>query len=428
MTHQWSISHVTGGKLTTPIDVLVARLAAGQWGVVTVAQLLECGLSRRAVEIRVAQGHLHRLYRGVYAVGHPNLTREGRFLAAVLACGPGAVLSHYSAAALHELVRWDGRPFDVSAPTKRAHPRVNCHRPTTIERTLVQGIPVTPKLRTVIDLARVADEATVKRALRQAKFTEAELEQLPRTIFDLGAVRTRSEPEDHVFDRIVRAGLEPPEVNPPYRLPSGTVYPDLRWPALRLIVEVDSKAWHADPIAQLADAQRQAELEAEGERVLRTTDAQVQRGPALFFARLRAAGVRDASARGLVDFPRHRWKIHQTRPLGGARGRDRHAGARGARRLRARRGARRASSCGRVAHRSSRRGARRGASCAAPRAARCAGARGEWASRAVRAPGARGEGASCAASRTVRCAGARGERAPRAARYSGAPDRAGWAP
>jgi hypothetical protein len=291
MPRDWWVNHLTGGKVTTPVDLRVAKLAAGQWGVVTMAQLRECGLSRREVEVRVGQGHLHPLYRGVYAVGHHNVAQEGRFLAAVLACGPNAVLSHYSAAALHELVKWDGRPFDVSAPTKRERPRIKAHRPTEIERTVVKGIPVTPKLRTVIDLARVVDDATVKRALRAAKFSAAELERLPKRILDLGAVPTRSPLEDRVYDFVVKSGLEPPLSNPPYRLPGRTVYPDLYWPHLRLVVEVDSLEWHDDPLARLDDANRQAELEAAGERVLRVTSADMKQ-PVRVLARLRAAGVR----------------------------------------------------------------------------------------------------------------------------------------
>src|SRR6187200_3718059 len=117
MASQWSLNPVEGGQVITPVDFMVARLAAGQWGVVTYAELLACGLSPKAIEIRVTRGNLFPLYRGVYAVGNPNISTEGRFLAAVKACGPDAVLSHYSAAALHELIRWDGRPFDVSAPS-----------------------------------------------------------------------------------------------------------------------------------------------------------------------------------------------------------------------------------------------------------------------------------------------------------------------
>ena len=145
-----------------------------------------------------------------------------------------------------------------------------------------------PKLRTVIDLARVAEDATVKRALRAAKFSVAELERLPRRILDLGAVPTRSPLEDRVYDLVVGSRLERPQSNPPYRLAKRTVYPDLYWPHLRLIVEVDSREWHDDPLARLDDAERQAELEAAGERVLRVTSADM-RNPRRVLARLRAA-------------------------------------------------------------------------------------------------------------------------------------------
>lgn len=293
MAKAWSLTSLHGIQLTTPADVLVARLAAGQWGVVTIGDLLACGLSYKEVLGRVRRGWLHPLYRGVYAVGHPNISTEGRFLAAAVACGPRAVLSHFSAACLHDLLKWDGRPYDVTAPTKRTHPRIKAHRAKTIERVVVKGIPVTPKLRTVIDLSKTADEKTVKRALRQAKFSKRELELLPRGILDLGAVATRSPLEDRVHDLVIKAGLRPPEVNARYRLPTRTVYPDLYWPELRLIVEVDSREWHDDPLARLDDAQRQAELEMMGERVLRVTSEQLRR-PHEVIARLRAAGVPDA--------------------------------------------------------------------------------------------------------------------------------------
>jgi hypothetical protein len=204
-------------------------------------------------------------------------------------------LSHYSAAALHCLLRWDGRPFEITAPTKHSHPRIEAHRSGDIERVIVRGIPVTPKVRTVIDLARVEDDETVKRALRAAKFSGEELARLPRSIVDLGAVPTRSPVEDSAYDVIRRAGLRlPDQVNAPYRLGSGTVYPDLRWSDLRLIVEVDSAEWHDDPLAQVADRNRQAELEAAGERVLRVRKAELTRPR--FIARLRAAGVPTSSS------------------------------------------------------------------------------------------------------------------------------------
>src|SRR3954469_19712604 len=128
MPNDWSLDHLTGGKPTTDPDVLVARLAAGQWGVVSLMELLACGLSRREIEVRVRKGFLHLLHRGVYAVGHHNITTEGRFLAAVKACGPDAVLSHYAAACLHCLLKYDGRWIDVTAPTKRKRPTIRTHR------------------------------------------------------------------------------------------------------------------------------------------------------------------------------------------------------------------------------------------------------------------------------------------------------------
>lgn len=157
-------------------------------------------------------------------------------------------------------------------------------------------IPTTPRVRTIIDLARVEDERTVKRALRQARFTEAELALLPRTgplgrIVGLSAAPTASGNEDFVLDLVLEAGFVHPLVNAPYRLPGQTYYPDLWWPEQRLIVEVDSREHHEAPLDQRDDLERQAWLEAKGERVLRTTKPQVERNPARFLARLDAAGA-----------------------------------------------------------------------------------------------------------------------------------------
>jgi len=300
MQNRWSLDHLTGGQLTTDPDVLVAQRAASQWGVLTAAELLACGLTRREIEVRVRLGLLHLLHRGVYVVGHRNVTTEGRFLAAVKACGPDAVLSHYAGACLHCLLKYDGRPIDVTAPTKRTRPLIKTHRSEVIERVIVKQIPVTPKLRTVIDLARVEDEATVTRALRAAKFSEAELALLPPTgmigrILNLSAAPTASHAEDVVLDLVLKAGLEHPEVNRPQRVPGRLTVPDLRSPAQQLIVEVDSREWHSDPLAQRHDADRQARLEAQGWRVLRVTAAQAKLHPQLTIARMRAAGAPEAA-------------------------------------------------------------------------------------------------------------------------------------
>ncbi|WP_028064572.1 DUF559 domain-containing protein [Solirubrobacter soli] len=286
----WSPNTAQQRSETSP-DARAARLAAGQWGVLHYDELIDVGLSAQAIRTRVGRGILHPLYRAVFAWGHHNIAVEGRFLAAVKACGKLAVLSHYSAAALRALVKWDGRPFEITAPTKHAHPRIKAHRSERIEREVLKGIPVTPKLRTIIDLRRVESDDVVKRALRAARFNAAELERLPRSIVDLGAVPTRSPLEDRAYDLVVGLGFEPPLSNPPYRLAGRTVYPDLYWPHLRLIVEVDSREWHDDPLARRDDMERQAELEAAGERVLRFSSAELG-NPGRVAKRLRAAGVR----------------------------------------------------------------------------------------------------------------------------------------
>ena len=296
MPNDWSLGALTGPEPTTDPFRAVAKFAAGQWGVVSHTELLACGVSEKTIKVLVRKGHLHPLHRGVYAVGHRNVTTEGRFLAAVKACGPEAVLSHYAAACLHCLLKYDGRFIDVTAPTKRKRPTIRTHRSDVIERVVVKQIPVTPRLRTVIDLARTEDERTVTRALRAAKFTEAELGMLPRggklgKILNLSAAPTASHAEDVVLDLVLKSGLEHPEVNAPDRVAGRLTIPDLRWPEQRLIVEVDSREWHSDPLAQRDDADRQAALEAQGWRVLRVTTAQARRHPQLTIARLRAAGA-----------------------------------------------------------------------------------------------------------------------------------------
>jgi hypothetical protein len=201
------------------------------------------------------------------------------------------VVSYFAAAVLNGWLDWDDREVEVTAPSRHRLPGIVVHQTRRIERTWLKGIPVSPRLRVIVDLARVEDDATVKRALRAARFSKRALERLPARIVDLGASPTRSPLEDRMLDLLVAAGLTLPEFNAPYRLRNRTVYPDLRWPDLRLIVEVDSHEWHDDPLAQIADARRQAELEAAGERVLRVTSEQIDE-PELLLARLRAAGVR----------------------------------------------------------------------------------------------------------------------------------------
>ncbi len=152
----------------TKVDTRVARLAAGQWSVLSLDELHRCGLSDTAIRVRVQNGLLYPRYRGVYAIGHDHLSLEGCFLAAVKACGKDAVLSHYSAAALWKLLDWDFRDPEVTAPTRREHKGIRTHTSEHTERTYRVGIPVTTPLQTLIDLSSMLPYAKLRRAVNEA--------------------------------------------------------------------------------------------------------------------------------------------------------------------------------------------------------------------------------------------------------------------
>jgi very-short-patch-repair endonuclease len=276
--------------------------------VVSADDLRRCGLSYKAVEHRVRNGHLHPLYRGVYAVGHTNLALEGRFLAAVKACGPTAHLSHFSAAALYGLVRWDHRypEVTITGTGKRRHPGINTHRTSAPDRTHHQGIPVTTPARTLIDLAATLPYKPLRRAVREAQRNLVTIREILATLDRLGPRRgtanltrilatghapTRSELEDAVLDLILNAGFQHPDVNQPIHVDGRRLLPDFRWPHERLVIEADSAEWHDDRLTREDDAERQAILEAHGERVVRVTWAQAIAHRTQTVQRLRAAGA-----------------------------------------------------------------------------------------------------------------------------------------
>jgi predicted transcriptional regulator of viral defense system len=152
-------------------DHLIGALAAAQHGVVSRRQLLGAGLTPEMVRTRVAMRRLVPLHRGVYAVGHRRLRREGHWLAAVLAVGPGAALSHREAAALHGLRPADRTTVDVTAAARRRVPGVQVHRVERIDAadaTSVDGIPVTTVARTLVDLASVVPPQALRKALRRS--------------------------------------------------------------------------------------------------------------------------------------------------------------------------------------------------------------------------------------------------------------------
>jgi very-short-patch-repair endonuclease len=298
-----------GNKPSTRPDVAVARLAARQWGVLSLDELRMCGLTRKEVMGRVRNGRLHSLYRGVYAVGHPNLPLEGHFLAAVKACGTNAVLSHISAAALYGLVRWDHRYPEVTAPTTRTHRSIHTHRSSKLEvhdATHHKGIPITTPARTLIDLAATLDYRPLRRAVREAQRNLVTIPQILDTLDRLGPrpgignltkilatghAPTRSELEDTVLELILSAGFQRPDINQSLQIQGRTIIPDFRWPDQRLVIEADGAEWHDNRLTREDDAEKQAILEAAGERVVRITWAQAITHRTQTLERIRTAGA-----------------------------------------------------------------------------------------------------------------------------------------
>jgi hypothetical protein len=284
----------------------VAQHAAHQWGVLSLDELRSCGLTKKEVITRVRNGHLHPLYRGVYAVGHAKLSREAACMAAVKACGPTAVLSHYSAAALYGLVSWDDRYPEVTVTARRRHAGIRVHRSRTIDRTHHHGIPVTTPARTLIDLAGALDYRGLRRAVREAQRKLTTIPQILETLDRLGPrpgianlteilatghTPTRSELEDTVLDLLLSAGFKPPQVNVPVNFEGRRIIPDFRWPDQHLILEADGAEWHDDPLTRQDDAEKQAILEAHGERVIRVTWIQATTQRTQTIQRIHAAGA-----------------------------------------------------------------------------------------------------------------------------------------
>jgi predicted transcriptional regulator of viral defense system len=150
----------------------MAQLAGSQHGVISRRQLLEIGMGRRAIVRRVEQGRLHEVHRGVYVAGVRRISRRGRWMAAVLACGPGALLTHRSAARLWGFMPSAIEWVDVTRPDRRVRrDGIVSHRAPVLndERTVVDGIPVTSPFRTVFDLAAVLKLRELERAWHEAE-------------------------------------------------------------------------------------------------------------------------------------------------------------------------------------------------------------------------------------------------------------------
>jgi hypothetical protein len=288
------------GASDGPGDDALAALAARQHGVVAYRQLLELGFGRRAIQSRVARGRLHRVHLAVYAVGHSALSGNGRLLAAVLACGPGALLSHWSAGAHWQLLPTSRSAVDVTVPsrTRAGNRGIVVHQARHLhpdDGTVREGIPVTSVARTLLDLAEVVRPRQLERAVEEAErlrlFDLRDLEELcersrgRRGLRPLRAVlggavgeppATRSELERRFLDLCREAGLPRPAVN----LAAAGFEVDALWPRQRLVVELDGHAFHGTRAAFERDRVRDAELQLAGYRVLRLTHRRLKDEPA----------------------------------------------------------------------------------------------------------------------------------------------------
>jgi very-short-patch-repair endonuclease len=285
----------------------IAEVAAKQRGVITRLQLLELGLTRTTVDNWVKHSRLHPVHRGVFLLGYPRRIAGARELAAVLACGPGAALSHLSAAGLWRLL--PGREGDVEVTVAGRNPGrkrgIRVHRVRDLDRREIRklgGIPITSPARTIFDLAAVVGQRELEQALAEAfarrLARRSELASLlarrpsrPGTralrglLDDGNPGLTRSEAEERFLALIRRAELLAPETN--VRIDRHEV--DFLWREQRVIVEVDGFAFHSSRSAFERDRRRDVDLSALGFRVMRVTWRQIVGAPEALVARLAAA-------------------------------------------------------------------------------------------------------------------------------------------
>lgn len=277
------------------VDLAITEFAMSRHQVITTKQTTEHGLSSAGIHLRVVQGRLTRLHHSVYLVGPGRPTREGRWLAAVLALGPGALLSHRDAAALWEIRDNSGQAVDVTRPGggRQHRPGIRVHRARNLQpedMTVIDGIPVTALPRTLLDLAAVESRQQVRRAYeamerRQLLNHPALLEIAdrckghpglkafkPLLAYDpTGATATREEFERRFHDLIEASWLPPYQAN----VAVAGYDVDAYWPEERLVVELQSRKWHLHPTAFERDHAKIARLQSHHFKVLALTYTQV---------------------------------------------------------------------------------------------------------------------------------------------------------
>jgi hypothetical protein len=276
-------------------------LATSQHGVVTRAQLLRAGVTLAQLEHRLGTGALLPVHRGVYRVGHRAPSIEARYLAAVMACGEGALLSGRAAAHLFGLLKGSAPPPEVTTRTTRRVPGVRTRRSRQLDdATTWRAIPVTTVARTLTDLARDLPLDALARACHEAgvlhrttpKQVQAVLAQRPNTpgarnlhsILRGDTRVTLSKLEKRFLQLLRQEGLALPQTN----RPAGGRRVDCRWPDRNLTIELDSYEFHHSRHAWEQDRRREREARARGDEFRRYTYGDVFEHRAQMLMELRA--------------------------------------------------------------------------------------------------------------------------------------------
>jgi hypothetical protein len=286
-----------------PATRAVVRLAERQWGIVTWDQLRRTGMTSSSISRALHAGRLHRIYPRVYAVGHRVLTTRGRLAAGLFYAGPGAAISHATAAWWWELLPSPPGAIQISSPTRRrsAH-GLEFHQPGQLERVFHRGFPVTPVPRTLLDLAASAPLSVVRRTLAEADFRSLLNPEAIRNVLRRGLpgsaklrlaldrhlpqlAETLSMLEERFLVLCERSGLPLPEVN----VAIAGLKVDVLWRPQGLVVELDGGAAHGTPSAVSRDRHRELVLRERGFRVLRYSFRQIVEEPGRVVADLRAA-------------------------------------------------------------------------------------------------------------------------------------------
>lgn len=296
-------------QIVQSIGAAVWNLVERQHGAIARWQLLELGLTPSAIDHRIVSGRLHPVWRGVYAVGRPQLTREGWWMAAVLACGPRAMLSHSSAAALWGIAKPRKRVIEVTVPAhlRRTRSGIHVYRRDLrrADVTTQLGIPVIAVVPTLVDLAsqlhRDALEAAIseadRRGLTDPEQLRVALDTMPRRrgvgtlrrTLDRRTFRLSDSWLERRFLAIVRrAGLAIPET----RRYENEFRVDFFWPQLGLVVETDGLRYHRTPAQQTKDRLRDQQHTAAGLTPLRFTHEQIRYEPAYVEATLKRVVAR----------------------------------------------------------------------------------------------------------------------------------------